>query len=264
MTYKGYDFFYTNGSSHTKGGGFESSTEEGWFHTEMNAYYKTHYNVSWKSCDEVNYASRLSKLLDIKVYNEAMQGGGLDRVIRKTYEFIESNWRNRHNFFIILETPDASRIDLYYKPYKKHLIVNDDNKGSLYGTTNYFPKPKNIEECQNDVKFYGEKFYDRRQHHNDNERKLTGLYSFCKRENIAIKLMSGFRFHNQTYDANDIISGIDNDSLDLIGWCINNKKQIKHETNGEIIDGHPGYFAHIEYANIWKEWLDKNLEPAKV
>lgn len=264
MPNKGYDFFYTNGSSHTKGGGFETRDVEGFFHEEMKNYYETHYNVSWKSCDDVNYATRLSELIGIKVYNEAVQGGGLDRVIRKTYDFIDSNWSDRHRFFIILETPDASRIDLYYKPIKNYLIVNDDNNGSLYGTTSYFPKPKHVDEYQDDMRLYCDKFYDHREHHISNERKLVGLYSFCKRENIAIKLMSGFRHHSETYNQSDVLSRNNTDEYDIIEWCIQNKKQIKHETNFEVIDGHPGYFAHIEYANIWKNWLDINLEPAQV
>lgn len=266
MSYKGYEWFYVNGSSHTKGGGFETSDVGGWFSEDMQDYYLKHYNVTWKSCEEVSFASRLSKLLDIKVVNEAIQGGSLDRVIRKTYEFIESHWDERHKYFIILETPDASRLDLYYKPLKQHLIVNDDNNGSLFGTTSYFPKQLGVDDIQDDFKFYAEKFYDLDRHHKDNERKLIGLYSFCKKEKIRLKLMSGFRLHNyyDAYDETDIISGLDSDKFDLISWCIENKKQIKHETNFEIIDGHPGYFAHIEYAQILKDWLDKNLKPCSL
>lgn len=266
MSYKGYEWFYVNGSSHTKGGGFETSDAGGWFSEEMQDYYLKHYNVIWKSCEEVSFASRLSKLLDIKVVNDAIQGGGLDRVIRKTYEYIESHWDQRHKFFIILETPDESRVDLYYKPWNQYFVVNDNNKGSFYGTPNYFPKPKNIEECQNDIKFYHDKFYDKKQHYNKNERNLIGLYSFCKKANIAIKLMSGLRMihYQDIYHQSDIISAMNSDEYDIINWCITNKKQIKHETNFEVTDGHPGYFAHIEYAKIWKDWLDKNLESSFV
>lgn len=262
MSYKGYDFFYTNGSSHTIGGGFESYQEMGFYSKEMAEYYKKHYNVSWNSCRDVNYATRLSKLLGIKVYNEATQGGGLDRIVRMTYDFIEDNWKKRHNFFIILETPDSSRIDIYYKPEKKYFVANYNNKESFFATPSYFPRPDDLEKYQPDFQVYYEKFYDDDEHHYDNERKITGLYSFCKRENIAIKFMSGQRHYLETFDKNDMMSGLNGFKFDIITWCIENKKQIKHETNFEIIDGHPGYFAHIEYAKIWKDWLDINLEEA--
>lgn len=262
MSYKGYDFLYVNGSSHTAGGGFETHSEDGWFAEQMYLYYKKYYNITWKSYKDVNYAKRLSELLDIGLVNEAAQGGGLDRVVRLTYDFIESNWKKRHKFFIILETPDSSRLDLYYKPQKKYFICNSNAGAVLNGTPHYFPQPKNIESFQPDFAFYHEKFYDHKEHHFSNERKLLGLYSFCKRENIAIKLMSGIRWMYKCYNQKDVISKLDTEDYDLIYWAMQNQKQIKHETNHEIIDGHPGYFAHIEYANIWKNWLEKNLEPA--
>ena len=98
------------------------------------------------------------------------------------------------------------------------------------------------------------------EHFKANERNLAGLYSFCKRAGIAIKIMDGLRavHYKANYDKSDVIS-YDNGDLNLIDWCINNKKQIKHETNFTVVDGHPGYFAHIAYAKIIKEWLDINL-----
>jgi hypothetical protein len=257
MTYKNYEFFYVNGSSHTKGGGFEAT---GWFRDQLVKYYKEHYNIEWNTDDDVNWGTRLSELIGIPCHNHALQGGGLDRVIRKTYEFIESNWEARHKFFIILETPDPSRVDLYYNPWQQHFIMNVGDQGFIYATPNYFPEPPGVKDLQDDFKFYYEKFFNMSALFKANERNLAGLYSFCKRENIAIKIMDGHRavHYKPNYEKSDIISYEDN-SMNLIDWCMQNKCQIKHETNFEVIDGHPGYFAHIEYAKLVKEWLDINL-----
>lgn len=266
MSFKGYEFFYVNGSSHTAGGGFETVDQHGYWGQTIADYYKKNYNVSWKNHYDVAFAAWLSKSLDIPHYNWAKQGGGLDRVIRLTYEFIDRNWKKRHKFFIILETPDASRVDLYYNPVKDYLVCNINPNETMYGTTNYFPKPKNVESFQPDIQLYHEKFYNYKHHHDRNEMNLIGLYSFCKRANIAIKIMSGIRttIYPNMYLKNDIISGMNSDDLDIIAYAMNNKKQIKHETNGEIVDGHPGYFAHMDYANMLKDWLDVNLEPAHI
>jgi hypothetical protein len=258
--YKGYDYFYVNGSSHTKGGGFEGPDTKTWTWELMAPYYKEHYGVEWTGCDEVNWGTRLSELIGIPCHNHSMQGGGLDRVIRKTYEFIESNWQNRHRFFIILETPGPDRIDVYYNPWREYFLMNDDyDTGFKYATPNYFPEPEGVENLQEEFRHYYDKFHNRLEHFKSNERNLTGLYSFCKRAKIPIKIMQGDRSHYaEYYDAIDIISPPDN-SLNLIDWCARNQRQIKHETNFEVIDGHPGYFAHIEYAKLLKEWLDANL-----
>lgn len=266
MSYKGYEFFYVNGSSHTAGGGFETRDCNGYWGQEIADYYQKNYNVSWKHHNDVSFAAWLSKNLDIPHYNWAKQGGGLDRVIRLTYEFIDRNWKDRHKFFIILETPDASRVDLYYNPIKDYLVCNINPNEVMYGTPSYFPKPENVEDFQSDVQFYQRKFYDHKQHHNKNETNLLGLYSFCKRTNIAIKIMSGIRtiVYPDMYLESDLISGWNDEHLDIIVYAMNNKKQIKHETKGKIIDGHPGYFAHKDYADLLKNWLDANLEPAHI
>ena len=259
INYKGYEYFYVNGSSHTKGGGFET-TNAAWTWEFMGPYYKEHYNVEWNTCEDVNWGTRLSEIIGIPCHNHAMQGGGLDRAIRKTYEFIEDNWDNKHKFFIILETPDESRTDVYYNPWKEFFLMNDSQEsGFHHATTNYFPEPSNIDDVQEDFKWYYEKFHNRKEHFKANNRNLAGLYSFCKRVGIPIKIMQrDWSYYTEYYDKTDIISSSDN-SLNLIDFCIQNKRQIKHETNFTVIDGHPGYFAHIEYAKLIKEWLEINL-----
>jgi hypothetical protein len=259
--YKTYEFFYVNGSSHSAGGGFENHSQGGYWAEQMFSYYKENYNVEWYGYEDVNWGARLSQLIGIPCHNHAAQGGGLDRAIRMTYEFIESNWDQRANFFIILELPDQSRVDVYYKPWQKYFIMNDDqDTGFKYATPNYFPVPHGTDILQEDFKFYYDTFHNRIEHYKSNERQLVGLYSFCKRANIAIKLMDGNRsnHYKNHYDISDIISYPDN-RLNLINWAMDGNKQIKHETNSVVPDGHPGYFAHIEYAKLVKEWLDDNL-----
>lgn len=261
--YKGYDYFYVNGSSHTKGGGYETKKEGGIFCDQLEMYYNTFYDVTWNSCDEINWAKRLSEQLHIPCYNDAIQGGSLDRVIRKTYQFIEQQFREENSkFFIILETPDQSRLDVYYKPWDKYFVVNGDMQEFHGAAPTYFPEEPGVQEVQHHFKYYYETFYDSKQQYYKNERQLDGLYSFCKRIGIPIKILNGYdRANRFLYDQSDAVS-YDNKDNNLIDWCINNKKQIKHETNGCVMDGHPGYFAHIEYANLIKNWLDTNLEEA--
>lgn len=266
--YKNYTSFYVNGSSHTAGGGFESSND---ISTKMKLYYKKHYNVEWKSHTEVNWATRLSELINIPCVNEAKQGGGLDRAIRKTYQFIENNPKDIGNFFIILEIPDWSRIDLYYEPLKQHLVVNtllgDHQRSFLYATTNYFPPAPNMDEIQPEIKKWWETFHNESVYYMQLERKLAGLYSFCKRLGIPIKIMSSLWIHdfykNHCYDESDFFRlDVDQGNVhlnDIYHYARQYKKLIPDETNGTILDNHPGYFAHIDYAKLVKEYLDLNL-----
>lgn len=268
--YKGYDYFYVNGSSHTKGGGFETAKEDGCWHEELKQYYASFYDVQeWESCNDINWGTRLSQIINIPCVNEAIQGGGLDRAVRKTYRFIQSNFRPDNKFFIILEIPDSSRIDVYYKPWDEFFVVTGGD-GTAIGqppgdvfyaaSPTYFPKVPGVEKLQDDFKFYYDNFYKSSVHFEKNETLLNGLYSYCKRLGIPIKILNGYdRSHKFLYDETDVVSYHSRD-LDLYNWCAKYEKLIKHETKGYVMDGHPGYFGHIEYAKLMKNWLDENLE----
>lgn len=264
MSYKGYELFYVNGSSYTFGGGLED--DKIW--PESNGIrrgYKELYNISWEdTVSEVNYAARLSKLINIPCINEAACGGGTDRVVRMAYEFLENNWENRHKLFLFLEVCDHTRSEFYYNPWNNYFICNSEyinneqyQHSFLYSTTKYSPNPEGIEELQLIFKDRFDKFHNPYEFWKNVNRDLIGLYSFCKLNGIAIKFMdaTNFVFYRELVDDKDKF-------INHIHWYANdNKKFIYDEVPGYTTDKHPGYFAHIEYAHMLKTWLDENLDP---
>jgi len=73
---------YVNGSSLSCGGGLEPNTQAFSIYTESVK--------KWDNSKNVSYGNQLGVLLGVDVVNESKQGGGLDRLIRKTYEVIDS------------------------------------------------------------------------------------------------------------------------------------------------------------------------------
>ena len=129
MDFTKYKYFYVNGSSHVEGGGLE---EMSLVKNSVIPFYEKKYNVSWKTRKDVNFGTRLSEIINVKCINEAKCGGGPERVIRMTYEFIYNNWKDRNNFFIILEkikehVKDFAVVyDYYYEdPDKRDYIVSN-------------------------------------------------------------------------------------------------------------------------------------------
>ncbi len=258
MAYKKYHFFYTNGSSHTKGGGFES------LNRNIIDGYKNLYDIDVPGVKQVNWADRLSKLLQIKCYNEATSGGGVDRVVRMTYEFIENNWDDRHKFFIILEKPEGGRYEIFYKKTQTHYIINDYffEKKFSYATNDYFNEMTGTHDLQPVFEQYYDNFVDQIEDFKNKERQYAGLYAYCKHNGIAIKLLrEGFLNQGAGFKESDVVS-YKNDDTNLELWAIKNKKRISDDLIGITEDNHPGYFGHIEYAELVKKWLDKNLEEA--
>ena len=67
-------------------------------------------------------------------------------------------------------------------------------------------------------------------------------------------------YFKDCFEFNDIIKFVkDEKNYDIATWCHDNGKTIKDEIEGYSNDGHPGYFGHIEYAKLLKEFLDNSL-----
>lgn len=254
--YKGYEFFYTNGTSHTKGGGLEEpAIRPGWNAIEK---YKAKYNVSWNKRDEVNWPTRLSQKLGIKVYNEAIDGGGTFRAIRMAYNFIEKYKSDIGKFFIILELAGNNRLDAFYTPNNSYYIVSTAESKLRWATPNYFPPRKEDENEQDDFIQYVDKHIDWNNINSLFYSTLAGFYSYCKIRGIPIKILNRIdnEYYRPTFVDNDLVS-TDRD-LDIHSYCVYNECLIENEI--DINDTHPGYFGHIKYADFLYDWLEKNLE----
>lgn len=255
-----YKFFYVNGSSFTEGGGLEEFKLKS---TSVIKFYKELYNVTWNSRADVNWGKRLEEIIGIKCYNEAASGGGVDRVIRMTYDFIFKNWEDKDKFFIILEKPDSSRSDVFYTKKNKYFIINSiitsNNKFKFDNATiEYFNKEysKNLKETIVFENWF-ENHYNFKEKVLQDEKAFVGLYSFCKFNNIKIFVMdTNTVIFKDCFEKNDIIKFSktkDKDNID--NWCYKNKMTIIDEIKGLSTDWHPGYFGHIEYAKHLSKFI---------
>jgi len=253
MIFSKYKYFYVNGCSHSEGGGLEEPSIKS---ESVRPIYEELYGITWENRKEVNYGKRLSDIIGIPCINESMSGSGVDRIVRKTYDFIYKNWEERDKFFIILEVPDPSRSDVLYSPTREYFIVNStyDAKTDAfkfnYATREYFNLNYSNDDNakQETFKTWFNKHYDHVEKLKSDERSFIGLYSFCKLNGIKICVMNT-TFIDECFDKKDVIN-FDNmtGDYDLFSWCIANKMTVYDETKGEINDLHPGYYGHIEYA----------------
>lgn len=274
MSYRGYELFYVNGSSHSEGGGFIEDCIDNNYKTAVKDFYKTTYNITWKSVNDFVWPSVLANRLKIPVVNEAACGGGSDRVIRMSYEFLEKNWNQRNQLFLLLELPSISRQEIYYNPHKKYFIINDqfEQQGEdifyKFVSASYDYKTKMTDvTADNDLEFYHRQFHNKFEYVKNLERKIIGLYSFCKQHSISIKLMTNLykngwtSYYSDFFQKEDIVSYNTND-YEVSSWCYAKKLTVADETKGTLNDGHPGYFGHQYYAEFIGRWLAAHLTPA--
>lgn len=271
MSYKGYELLYVNGCSHCQGGGLEEPQIRG---ESVLPIYERMYGVKWKNREEVNFANRLSELIGIPYINEAESGGGTDRVVRMAYDFILDNWKNKNKLLLILEKPDASRSELYFNKTESYYIVNswydgvNETNEFSSASRGYFNKELEREDSLHNGYFskWFTNHFNMKENWKKVEREFVGLYSFCKQNGIGIKVMTGNDvYFKDCFEWNDIIKfSEDRKNYDIATWCYDNGKTIRDEIKGFSTDGHPGYFGHIEYAKLLKNFLDVKLTPSKV
>jgi hypothetical protein len=79
-----FNKIYVNGSSLSCGGSLELDSPN-------YEYYVNQKGVTpWKNEKEVSYGNVLANKLGIECFNDSKQGGGLDRIIRKTFDYIDN------------------------------------------------------------------------------------------------------------------------------------------------------------------------------
>ena len=116
---------YVNGSSLSCGGSLH-------FKSTAWRFYTTEQEVkSWKNSKDVSYGNVLGKMLGINVVNEAKEGGGLDRLIRKTYDFIStSTLEELSETLFIFDIPlQPARFEVYSRKHNDWFTVAVSYKG---------------------------------------------------------------------------------------------------------------------------------------
>lgn len=269
MSFYGYEMFYVNGTSYTQGGGLEEPEKVGEDGSVYRFYKEIYGTEKWKSRSDVNYGARLSEELGIPCVNEAQSGGSCERMVRMTYNFIWENWDRKDKFFLILENPDGSRSEVYYKGNKSYYIVNSimddkqENQIFSYATREYYNKETEKEDYELQPLF--KNWYDNHFAIRDNwlksEMMFVGLYSFCKMNGIRVFVMNANNMiFRDSFNWEDVIKfGNDEKNYDISSWAHDNNHTIKNETNGLSQDEHCGYYGNIEYAKLLKKFLVEKI-----
>jgi hypothetical protein len=261
-----FNTIYANGSSLTAGGGLGESG--------VKKVYKDLYGVEWGNQKDVTYPQYVANHFECDLVHDAQSGSGVPRLIRRTYEYIESVGleQAKKTLFLFEITDPIHRIDMYCNEIQDYMVVNVGYKSdgsyefvhsmepTYYEGKKHNPdifKGKMIDE----LKSHLEKYHDPIAFTNKFRGDLIGLFSFLNENNIEYFYMfndSTLKLHyEKLYDdldkkRNVIIDGF----VSINQFCTFQDHNIKAETNNFTDDGHPGYFGH----KLYSEKLIKNIE----
>jgi hypothetical protein len=155
---------YVNGCSFSCGGGLDIS-EVKELYLDKGIIIQNHLEFSWPEL--------LSKKLDIKLINDSVQGGSINRLIRTTYEYLLKTKFSKQIYYI-LELPPVWRDEIYSNKLSRFVNITHGNlKNPEFDRTeevNGYSKSEFLKIHTNAIKWF-ESFIDY-----DVEKRKTLLY----------------------------------------------------------------------------------------
>ena len=267
----GFNTIYSNGSSLTAGGGLGESG--------VKKVYKDLYGVEWNNQKDVTYPQYVADHFKCELVHDAQSGSGVPRLIRRTYEYIESVGleRAKNTLFLFEITDPIHRIDMYCNEIQDYMVVNVGYKsdGSYefvhsMEPTYYEGKKHNPDIFEgkmiDELKSHLEKYHNPIAFTNKFRGDLIGLFSFLNENNIeyfymfnddTLKLHYEKLYGDLDKKRNIIIDGF----VSINQFCTFQNHNIKSETNNFTDDAHPGYFGHKLYSEKLIKIIEERTKP---
>ena len=273
---KNIKLIYCNGSSHSAGGGLEITSTLTDNKTFVRDYYKDTYNVWWDNQEEVTYSHRLANIIGCNVVNDSASGGGTGRSIRMAYDFVKKNWKQKDELFLILELPSLARLDLFSKKLNDYIICNilytsndysDETYNHLFATRKYSTEETYMDFSTigaKNLKVYLENFHSRKAEFTKIQRELDTFLTFLKFNNIKFIFFEG-EFNiaiDSIFKKNNMLKLQEGKKLytDFHQFSVDTKTTIAEDTNLLTMDLHPGYFAHLKFAELLDGYIKEKYD----
>jgi hypothetical protein len=245
---------FVSGGSHCIGGGFN------W--EDVVNVYRTEMNINIKNRFDITYPKLVSNYFNCDVIFEGEFGGSINRMIRKTYEYIFNN--DVTNILFILEVPPGWRDEFYSNELNRNvnmtignILSPDDNTDVANGND-----IKDLHIIHKNITNYFYNFID----YEIDKRKwmysLVGLFSYFKLHKLKYIVIDNgdfqqfLKFQNKSEDDYNLMWFDKGNTLH--NWINENKLTIKLETNNKSNDEHLGIKGHQMVAEKIINYVKEN------
>lgn len=251
-------YLYVNGSSISAGGGFESYEHR----QDVRDVYSHNQYLLPDTQIECSYPYHISTQLNLELINDSKSGSGIDRLIRTTMDWVESNPAKLNETIFIFEIQLGIRLDWYVNEWKNYGILNaSKNYDDEYQFTlvkNWYYDNKLEQEDWNqkyksNIDEYFKNFFDDNEQYLDNIRQIVMFVSYLNGLGIEylVSTPDGLPNFYENY-LNKIIPYKSNlrNLFDNNIWkyCDINQMLILHELAGQNSDNHIGYIGNKKLA----------------
>lgn len=271
-----YNIVYFNGCSFTQGGGLETENDVDWNEPDENGnekdlkdgrrdvlrIYNEVYGIPyWKTRLDVAYPSIFADISHIQTINDAQSGGGIERLIRTTQNFISENWEFRDKILLVLELTDFTRLEFYSNTFNDYLLFNYTIHPELNKVDDWFicrdyakrTYSSDNDTLRNSFKSIVNEILEPKIIFQTLTRNLLNFLSFLKLNNISFYI---------TEDLNYELIGIKQKLFEEYVLPIGSPYKWAGENRGRIVDEvpindvHPGVLGHRGYAKELASYLE--------
>jgi hypothetical protein len=245
---------FVSGGSHCIGGGFN------W--EDVVDVYRTEMNINIENRFDITYPKLVGTYFNSDVIFEGEFGGSINRMIRKTYEYVFNN--NVADTLFILEVPPGWRDEFYSNELNRNvnmtignILSPDDNTDVANGND-----VKDLHKIHKDITNYFYNFID----YEIDKRKwmynLIGLISYFQLHKLKYIVMDNgdlqqfLKMQNKSEDDYNLLWFDKGNSLN--NWINENGLTIKLETNNKSNDEHLSIKGHQMVAEKIINYVKEN------
>jgi hypothetical protein len=259
--HKFFNKIYANGCSFTCAGGLNFK--------HIRDKYTELLNIKLDD-DYIQYAypNIVGKELQFNVVNEAIPGGSINRLIRKTYQYVYDNQNSISDTLFILELPPMWREEVYSNHLDRPMNVTwgtiKQPATDMTDVAGGFDVG-DLKKIHKELESYFYNFVNTDFEYKKSMNNLLGLMYFLKHNNITTILIDNTFFenflqnNNLKHDFNFISFG----DVEMHRWFLINNLTINDEL-GITIDKHPGLSGNKKIADIVLNYLYNNKFISKI
>lgn len=252
---KSFKKIYANGCSFTGAGGLN-------FQYVRNKYSEI-LNIKLDD-DYIQYAypNILAKELSIDVHNEAASGGSMNRLIRKTYQYVYDNQSTTNETLFILELPPMWREEVYCNKLDRLMnvtwgTIRDPATDMTDVAAGY--DIGDLKKIHKELESYFYNFVNTDFEYKKSMNNFLGLMYFLKHKNITTILIDNTFFEEflQINNLKHDFNFVNFNNMQMVNWFTTNNLTISNEL-GIKIDGHAGLNGNIQISQIVLKYLINN------
>lgn len=257
-----FDKIYVNGCSFSCAGGLHWDTHKKLYKDKLSIDIDNHMDLS--------YPTLIANYFNVQITNESVPGGSINRLVRKTYEYLFKNISSLKGTLIILEVPPMWRDELWSNKLDRTLNITSGllhyPDSDLTDISNGYGKHE-FKKIYNEVLTYFDSFVNPDFEDKKSYNSLIGLISYIKSLNIDVIILDNSTFHN--YITKNGLKQSDYnfcffENIQMYNWFRIKKLTIDDELEMKNVDGHAGIKGNQEISKIVINYINKLILDKKI